>query len=371
MVLCQRECTAAAVYTQNKVQGAPITITRENISNGRAWGILVNSGNANTCNPDGLDVARKCCALAAQATGLRPEDFVLASTGVIGQALPIEPFAEGIPALVPALSEGGSTLAARAIMTTDTVEKEFAVEFTVEGTRCRLGAIGKGSGMIDPNMATMLVFLTTDANIAPDMLQQALRREVAGTLNQICIDGDMSTNDTTAILASGMAGNAPIIGEGEAFDVFCAALREVLVRMARALAADGEGATKLLECRVSGAPDESLARAIAKSVISSDLVKAAMFGEDANWGRVLCAIGYAPGAFSVEHVSVAMQSAAGQVQVCKDAAHLPYSEEQAALVLAQDVIEILVDLGQGEASGIAWGCDLSYDYVKINGDYRT
>ncbi len=371
LILADTNCAAAAVYTQNKVQGAPLTVTREHLADGRARGILCNSGNANTCAPGGLELARACCQMAAEATGLAPADFVVASTGVIGQAMPEAPFRQGIPQLAKNLSAMGGADAAAAIMTTDTVQKEYAVEFTLGGKPCRVGGTCKGSGMINPNMATMLAFLTTDAAISPAMLQAALSREIVTSLNQICVDGDTSTNDMTVLLASGRAGNAEIGAEGPDFEAFCAALSAVLQWMARALAADGEGATKLLECTVSGAPSDATARRIAKSVISSDLFKAAMFGADANWGRVLCAIGYTPGDFPVDDISVVLAGAAGSVEVCRHSAHHPYSEDEAAKILAGSDITIGINLHAGSGAGTAWGCDLSYDYVKINGDYRT
>ncbi|HBU11868.1 MAG TPA: arginine biosynthesis protein ArgJ [Clostridiales bacterium] len=371
MILCDTVCSAAAVYTQNKVKGAPIFVTQRNTADGTARGILCNSGNANTCNPDGMEVAQACCELAAKATGLAPGDFVLASTGVIGQALALAPFERGVPELVKKLSKEGGKDAARAIMTTDTSVKEFAVEFDLGGSTCRLGAIGKGSGMINPNMATMLVFLTTDAAIKPTLLQRALSDVASVTLNQICVDGDTSTNDMAAILASGLAGNACIEEPGEGYEAFCDALHNVCTKMSRALAADGEGATKLLECKVTNARTAAIAHAVAKTVIASDLFKAAMFGADANWGRALCAIGYTPGDFSAEHVSLVLKSGAGQVLVCEESAHAPYSEEEASRILAENEIEVLIDMHDGVESGVAWGCDLTYDYVKINGDYRS
>ncbi len=371
MIVSDCDCAAAAVYTQNKVYGAPIKVTRENIADGHARAVLCNSGNANTCAPGGYEFAKMCCALAAGATGLQPQDFVIASTGVIGQEMPPEPFVTGIPVLVKELSYDGSTMAAEGIMTTDTVAKQFAREFTLSGKVCRIGAIGKGSGMINPNMATMLIFLTTDAAISPAMLDKAIKNETVYSFNQICVDGDTSTNDMASILANGMAENPEISEENDDYKVFCAALHDVCVQMSRALAADGEGAGKLLECHVANAKTPELARAIAKSVISSDLFKAAMFGEDANWGRVLCAIGYTPGDFSVEHVSLVLKSKAGAVNVCENAAHKEFSEEEAAKILAEKEIEVLIDMGEGAAEGTAWGCDLTYDYVKINGDYRS
>ena len=363
--------SAAAVYTQNKVKGAPILVTRENLANGRAQAVLANSGNANTCAPGGYDFAKWSCQLAAEATGLAAEDFIVASTGVIGQALPKAPFEAGIPALAKALSENGGTDAATAIMTTDTVRKECAIAFTLGGKTCRMGAAAKGSGMININMATMLCFVTTDAAIAPSLLQKALGTVITGTLNQVYVDGDTSTNDTCAILANGLCGNAEITAAGEDYTAFCAALADVLTFVAKALAADGEGATKLLSCTVTGAADDATARVIAKTIIASDLFKAAMFGGDANWGRVLCAIGYAPGNFAVDNISVALQSDVGRVLVCQQSTHHPFSEAEASRILARPAIDVLVDMGSGRGTGTAWGCDLTYDYVKINGDYRS
>ncbi len=371
LVVADTPCAAAAIYTQNKVQGAPIAVTKAHLANGRARGYVCNSGNANTCAPGGQQLAQTCCRLAAEATGLAPEDFIIASTGVIGQALPLKPFEDGLPKLAAALSRDGHADATGAIMTTDTVRKEYAVEFTLGGRTCRLGGMCKGSGMINVNMATMLCFLSTDAAITPDMLQKALRQTAALSLNQLCIDGDTSTNDMAAIMASGFAGNREICADGEDYNAFCAALLAVLTWMARALAADGEGATKLLECMVTGAPDDATARLIAKTIISSALFKSAMFGADANWGRALCAIGYTPGNFPVDNISLTLKSRAGTVPVCKASAHLPFNEDDAAAVLFEREIQVLVDMGTANGSGTAWGCDLTYDYVKINGDYRT
>ncbi len=371
LIISEADCAAAACYTQNKVKGAPLEITRRHIENGSARGILVNSGNANTCNADGLTVAETCCELAAAATGLRADDFVVASTGVIGQALPIAPFERGLPTLAARLSRDGGTEAAKAIMTTDTIVKEFAVEFILDGKTCRMGAIGKGSGMINPNMATMLIFVTTDAAISADLLHDTLKDEVSASFNQICVDGDTSTNDMVAILANGMAGNSEITASGAELDIFSAALSDVCSRMSRSIAGDGEGATKLLECRVHNARNVKIARAIAKSIISSDLFKSAMFGNDANWGRALCAIGYTPGDFSADNVSLTLKSCAGEVLVCVGSAHREFSEELAAKVLSEREIQVLVDMNDGDSQGVAWGCDLTYDYVKINGDYRT
>lgn len=371
LILSEVNCTAAAVYTQNKVKGAPLVVSKNNLKNGMAQGILCNSGNANTCAPNGLEVAQKCCSLAAQATGLTAEDFVVASTGVIGQEMALAPFETGIPKVAAKLRREGATEAAQAIMTTDTVAKEYALAFELQGVPCHIGIIGKGSGMVQPNMATNLFFITTDVAISSAMLQQALSSITPVTFNQVSIDGDTSTNDMAVVLANGLAGNPIIQEENPDFAVFCAQMQAVCTWMCRAIAADGEGATKLLECHVKNAPTALLARAIAKSVIGSSLFKAAMFGEDANWGRALCAIGYTPGDFLVDNVAVTLQSKAGSVQVCENSAHKVYSEEEAAKILAEKEINIIVDMHNGNADGIAWGCDLTYDYVKINGDYRT
>ena len=372
MILSEKECTAAAVYTMNRVKAAPLYITMEHLEDGVARGIIANSGNANACAPEGHENAKRMCASAAAAVGLKENDFVVASTGVIGQTLNISAIEAGMGALAASLKkEGGSDDAAHAIMTTDTVKKELAFTTVIGGKTVTIGAIAKGSGMIHPNMATMLLFLTTDAAADPAVLQAALARVVPATFNQISVDGDTSTNDTVMLLASGLAGAAPLAEGTDDYETFVAALTCVAEHMCRELAGDGEGATKLLECRVTGAPDLQTARAVAKSVIHSTLFKAAMFGADANWGRVLCAIGYTPGDFDVSRTSVRLQSDAGEVFVCENAALHPYSEEEAAKVLAEREIRILVDLGDGEAAAKAWGCDLTYDYVKINGDYRT
>ena len=371
LIVSECPAAAAAVYTTNLVKGAPLTVTKRHIENGYARAVLCNSGNANTCNADGEEIAERMCALAADALGIDPTDVVVASTGVIGQPLPIAPIAAGIPALVAALSENGSDAAAEGIMTTDTVKKEIAVEFTVGGKTCRLGGIAKGSGMIHPNMATMLVFLTSDAAVSPAMLKKALSGDVQNTFNMVSVDGDTSTNDMVVLLANGRAGNAEIAEDGEDFAAFMKALNTVTTYLCRMIAGDGEGATKLLECRVSGALDDATAKRAAKSVICSSLVKAAMFGADANWGRVLCALGYAGVPIDVTGVGVSFRSAAGTVEVCRAGAGIPFSEEEAKKVLLEREIEILVTLSDGDASATAFGCDLTYDYVKINGDYRT
>ena len=371
LILSEVPASAAAVYTTNLVKGAPLTVTKAHIADGKAQAVICNSGNANTCNADGIEIAETMSGLTAEALGIRAEDVVVASTGVIGQPLPIAPIAAGIPKLAEALSTEGSSDACAAIMTTDTKEKSVAVEFEIGGKICHLGGISKGSGMIHPNMATMLVFLTTDAAVSPAMLQKALSGDIQNTFNMISVDGDTSTNDMVVILANGLAGNEEIDVEGEDFSTFMCALNTVTVQLCRMIAGDGEGATKLLECRVSGGKDEKAAKTVARSVISSSLTKAAMFGEDANWGRVLCAIGYSGADVDVHKVGVVFRSAAGDVTVCENGAGVPFSEEKAAEVLHEKEIDILITLGDGEASATAWGCDLTYDYVKINGDYRT
>ena len=371
LILSATPAAAAAVYTQNLVKGAPLTVTKEHIADGYARAVICNSGNANTCNADGIRVAEQMSHLLADALDIAPADVVVASTGVIGQPLDITPIADGIPALVAGLSADGSDAAAEGIMTTDTVKKEVAVEFTLGGKTCRIGGIAKGSGMIHPNMATMLVFITTDAAISPAMLQKALSGDIQNTFNMISVDGDTSTNDMVTVLANGMAGNAVITAEGEDYAAFMEALNTVTVALCRRIAADGEGATKLLECIVSGAADTDTAKTVAKSVICSSLLKAAMFGADANWGRVLCAIGYSGAAVDVNKVDVAFRSAKGTIPVCQNGAGIPFSEEIAKEILLENEIDILVGLNSGDAAATAWGCDLTYDYVKINGDYRT
>ena len=371
LIVSDVKANAAAVYTTNLVKGAPLTVTKSHIADGKAKAVICNSGNANTCNADGIEIAETMSSLLGNALGIDATDVVVASTGVIGQPLPIAPIALGIPPLVANLSPEGSGEACSAIMTTDTKKKEVAVEFELDGKICHLGGIAKGSGMIHPNMATMLVFLTTDAAISPEMLQAALSGDIQNTFNMTSVDGDTSTNDMVTILANGLAGNACVTAPGEDFDVFMKALNTVNVYLCRAIAADGEGATKLLECSVTGAADEDTAKTVAKSVICSSLTKAAMFGEDANWGRVLCAIGYSGAAVDVSKIGVAFRSAAGSVAVCYNGAGIPFSEEEAAKVLHEKEIDILVTLGEGEGRATAWGCDLTYEYVKINGDYRT
>ena len=370
LILSEVNASAAAVYTTNAVKGAPIAVTKAHLENGFARAAICNSGNANTCNANGVEIAESTCALLAKELGIDENDIIVASTGVIGQPLEIEPIAKGIPELVKNLCVDSAD-AAEGIMTTDTVEKIVAIEFELDSKPCRIGAIAKGSGMIHPDMATMLVFITSDVNISPAMLSKALSGDIKNTFNMTSVDGDTSTNDMVSIMANGLAGNTCIDCEGEAFDTFMKALNTVTVHLCRAIAADGEGATKLLECKVSGAADEQTAKTVAKSVICSSLLKAAMFGADANWGRVLCAIGYSGAAVDVNKVDVAFRSNAGTIAVCKNGAGVPFSEEIAKEILLEKEIEILVELNSGDAASTAWGCDLTYDYVKINGDYRT
>ncbi|MBR5900406.1 MAG: bifunctional glutamate N-acetyltransferase/amino-acid acetyltransferase ArgJ [Clostridia bacterium] len=370
LIYSQKICNAAAVYTTNLVKGAPLTVTKNNISDGKAQAVICNSGNANTCNANGIEIATQTCALLANELKINQTDVVVASTGVIGQPLDITPIANGIPELVKGLGDN-SSLAAEGIMTTDVKEKTVAVSFEIGGVECKIGGIAKGSGMIHPNMATMLVFITTDCAISSKMLSKALSTDIANTFNMISIDGDTSTNDMVTVLANGMAGNDIIDCEGENFNEFMKALNTVNVALCRMIAADGEGATKLLECKVSGAKDIDTAKTVAKSVICSSLTKAAMFGADANWGRVLCAIGYSGAKVNVDKIDVFFCSNKGEIQVCKSGSGVDFSEEKAKEILLQDEILIKVDLNDGEASSSAWGCDLTYDYVKINGDYRT
>ncbi len=371
LIVSQVPASAAAVYTTNLVKGAPLTVTRQNIANGIAQAVICNAGNVNTCNANGIEIARGMCELVHQHTGIEAGDVIVASTGVIGQPLDLTPIAEGMEKLASGLSVEGGADAAEAIMTTDTVAKEIAVEFTVGGKVCRMGGIAKGSGMIHPNMATMLVFITTDCAISPEMLQKALSGDIANTFNMLSVDGDTSTNDMVSVLANAMAGNPEITSEGAEFDVFMQALNTINVNLCRRIAGDGEGATKLLECIVTGAADAENAKIVAKSVICSSLLKAAMFGADANWGRVLCAIGYSGAKVDVSKIDVSFRSVKGEILVCKDGAGVEFSEELAKEILLEKEIEILISLGSGSFGATAWGCDLTYDYVKINGDYRT
>lgn len=371
LIFSEKRATAAAVYTTNLVKGAPLTVTKQHLKDGFAQAVICNSGNANTCNADGIEIAEKMSDCLGSALGIPAEDVVVASTGVIGQPLDIEPIKNGIPELVKALSADGSEQAAEGIMTTDTKIKEIAVSFNIGGKECKIGGIAKGSGMIHPNMATMLVFITTDCAVSREMLSKALSTDIKNTFNMVSVDGDTSTNDMVTVLANGMAENPEITADGEDFRTFMQALNTVTVHLCRMIAGDGEGATKLIECKVTGAKDEQTAKTVAKAVICSSLTKAAMFGADANWGRVLCAIGYSGADVDVNKTAVSFKSANGEIAVCENGAGIPFSEEKAKEILLEDEIEILVDFGSGNGSSTAWGCDLTYDYVKINGDYRT
>lgn len=370
LIYSENVANAAAVYTTNLVKGAPLTVTKKHLSNGKAQAVICNSGNANTCNADGIEVAEKMGEIIAQELKINSDDVIVASTGVIGQPLDITPIKNGVPTLVEGLGNN-SMEAAYGIMTTDTKVKEIAVSFEIDGVECKIGGIAKGSGMIHPDMATMLVFITTDCAISSDLLQKALSNDIKNSFNMVSVDGDTSTNDMVAVLANGMAGNKLIDSENNAYDTFMKALNTVTVYLCRMIAADGEGATKLLECKVSGAKDDATAKKVAKSIICSSLTKAAMFGADANWGRILCAIGYAKCDVDVSKVDVSFKSEKGIIDVCKMGSGIEFSEEKAKEILLMDEIEIIVNLGDGESSATAWGCDLTYDYVKINGDYRT
>lgn len=366
-------CNAAAVYTQNKVKGAPIIVTKANLekSGNKAIAVIANSKNANTCNADGVEKANRMCELVANELNIPQEQVIVASTGVIGQILPIEPIEKAVPVLAKGLCYNKHLEAATAIMTTDTVKKEYAVEFDINGVKCTVGGMAKGSGMIHPNMATTLNFITTDCAIGSELLQKALSEIVKVTYNCLSIDGDTSTNDMVCLMANGLAFNDEITEENEYFETFKAALYEVMANLTRMLAKDGEGATKLLECITSGAKDKDTAITVAKSVVCSTLFKAAMFGDDANWGRVLCAIGYADAEFDINKVDVDLKSDKGEIAVCRNGAGVEFSEEKASEVLSEDEIYILINLNDGDEQATAWGCDLTYDYVKINGDYRT
>ena len=371
MIVADKECTAAAVYTTNKVKGAPILVTKEHIDDGKARAVIVNSVNANTCNPDGYEKAKMMTELAAKETGLKAEDFIVASTGVIGQVLPIEPIANGMKELADGLTYDGNPRAVEAIMTTDTMKKEIAVQFELGGKTVTLGGMLKGSGMIHPNMATTLTFLTTDADISAELLQRALSDVVKITLNRASVDGDTSTNDMVCVLASGTAENKPVTAENGEFDKFENALYCIMMNLARMMARDGEGATKLIECSVSGADSDKTAETVAKSVICSSLFKAMIFGQDANAGRIYCAIGYSDADFDINKVDVDMASEGGRIAMGRKGCLVEFSEEEAAKILKEEVIEIIISLGDGGGSAVAWGCDLTYDYVKINGDYRS
>ncbi len=371
MILSDCDCAAAAVYTTNRVKAAPLYVTMDHLTDGKCRGVIANSGNANACCPGSKENAEKMCALAAEATGLNSGDFAVASTGVIGQTINIAAIEGGMPALTAALNYDGSDAAAQAIMTTDTVKKELALSFELDGKTVTMGAIAKGSGMIHPNMGTMLCFITTDCHISTSMLSKALHTVVPRTFNRVTVDGDTSTNDTCLVMANGKAGNVCIAEENEFYEVFAAALSELCTRLARAIASDGEGASRLITCTVVGAADEKTAEGLAKSVVGSSLVKAAMFGADANWGRVLCAMGYSGERFDPENVDVTFRSCEGEVAVCRAGQALAFDEELASRVLHAEEIVIDIALREGTGEATCWGCDLTYEYVKINGDYRS
>jgi len=371
LILSEKECTAAATYTLNRVKAAPIYVTMEHLEDGIAWGVVANSGNANACCPMSHENAKAMCEAAAAATGLTADDFVVASTGVIGQTINIAAIEAGIPAVVAKLNDNGSDSAANAIMTTDTVKKEVAISLEIGGKEVTIGAIAKGSGMIHPNMGTMLGFITTDCAITHEMLQDALHEIVPRTFNRVTVDGDTSTNDMCVVLANGMAGNPLIEWKDEDYEAFKTALEYVCRTLARAIAGDGEGASKLVTCIMSGARNEETAERLAKAVVGSSLVKAAMFGSDANWGRVLCAMGYSKAPFRPEYVDVTFQSCAGEILVCEQGEQVEFDEELAKEILSQKEVVINVELNEGDDCAECWGCDLTYDYVKINGDYRT
>ena len=371
LIVSDVRAAAAAVYTTNLVKGAPILVNQKHLADGYAQAIICNSGIANTCNANGVEMAEEMGKLVEKATGVKSDDVVIASTGVIGMPLNVTPIANGMDKLVAGLGYDNNSLAAEGIMTTDTKKKETAVSFEIDGVECRIGGMAKGSGMIHPNMATMLVFVTSDVAITSEMLQKAVSDDVKTSFNMISVDGDTSTNDTFAVLANGMAGNKLIDSEGEAYDAFCEALHKVSVDLSRKIAGDGEGATKLLECKVTGGKTDEIAKKVAKSVICSSLTKAAMFGADANWGRVLCAIGYSGADVDIEKINVSFESAKGTIEVCHNGAGVDFSEEKAKEILLENEIDILIDLNDGDFDATAWGCDLTYEYVKINGDYRT
>lgn len=371
LIVSETPCNAAGVYTSNLVKGAPVVVTKRNLLNHRAQAIICNSGNANTCNSDGIEIAEKMCRLVERVSGIKAEDVIVASTGVIGLKLNVEPIENSMGELYASLGDNSED-ANEAIMTTDTVKKSVAVEFEVGGVKCRIGGIAKGVGMVCPNMATNLIFLTSDAAIAPDVLQKILSDDVKHSFNMISVDGDQSTNDTCCIMANGLAGNRVIDGSrAEDVSAFRRALRHCTVKLSKMLAKDGEGATKLIECNVRGAKSVKMAKNVAKSVVKSSLVKAAMFGSDANWGRVLCAIGYSGENIDPCAIDVDFKSKNGLLAVCRDGFGLDFDEDFAKKVLSADEIKINVNLKLGASKASAWGCDLTYDYVKINGDYRT
>ncbi len=370
LIFSSKIANVAAVYTTNLVKGAPLVVTKNHIENGKAQAIICNSGNANTCNANGVEIAEKTCELLAKELKIDSKDVVVASTGVIGQEMSLEPFEKGMNALVSGLGDN-SNAAEEGIMTTDTIAKSVAVAFEIDGIECKIGGIAKGSGMIHPDMATMLVFITTDCAISNEMLSKALKSDIQSTFNMVSVDGDTSTNDMVVVLANGEAKNAEITSEGKAFDIFMKALNSVTIALCKMIAGDGEGATKLIECNVCGAKNEDIAKKVAKSVICSSLVKSAMFGADANWGRVLCAIGYSKCDVNVSKIDVEFVANTGKILVCKNGSGVEFSEELAKQILLEKEVNIDINLNDGTSKAIAWGCDLTYDYVKINGDYRT
>lgn len=370
LIFSSKIANVAAVYTTNLVKGAPLVVTKNHIENGKAQAIICNSGNANTCNANGVEIAEKTCELLAKELKIDSKDVVVASTGVIGQEMSLEPFEKGMNALVSGLGDN-SNAAEEGIMTTDTIAKSVAVAFEIDGIECKIGGIAKGSGMIHPDMATMLVFITTDCSISNEMLSKALKSDIQSTFNMVSVDGDTSTNDMVVVLANGEAKNAEITSEGKAFDIFMKALNSVTIALCKMIAGDGEGATKLIECNVCGAKNEDIAKKVAKSVICSSLVKSAMFGADANWGRVLCAIGYSKCDVDVSKIDVEFVASTGKILVCKNGSGVEFSEELAKQILLEKEVNIDINLNDGNSKATAWGCDLTYDYVKINGDYRT
>lgn len=370
LIFSSKIANVAAVYTTNLVKGAPLVVTKNHIENGKAQAIICNSGNANTCNANGVEIAEKTCELLAKELKIDSKDVVVASTGVIGQEMSLEPFEKGMNALVSGLGDN-SNAAEEGIMTTDTIAKSVAVAFEIDGIECKIGGIAKGSGMIHPDMATMLVFITTDCSISNEMLSKALKSDIQSTFNMVSVDGDTSTNDMVVVLANGEAKNAEITSEGKAFDIFMKALNSVTIALCKMIAGDGEGATKLIECNVCGAKNEDIAKKVAKSVICSSLVKSAMFGADANWGRVLCAIGYSKCDVDVSKIDVEFVASTGKILVCKNGSGVEFSEELAKQILLEKEVNIDINLNDGTSKATAWGCDLTYDYVKINGDYRT
>ena len=373
LIVSDEDCACAAVYTKNAVKAAHIHVDKRHLADGKARAAVINSGNANACAPMGEENAERVCAAAGKALGCRPEDVVVAATGVIGQTLNVAVIEQGMPELCAAAAHtaAGSDAAAHAIMTTDTVKKELAVETVIGGKTVRMGGIAKGSGMIHPNMGTMLCFLTTDCAISPAMIRAALKEVVCKTFNRISVDGDTSTNDSCIVLANGLAGNAEITEQGADYQAFTEALMTLCTELARKMAADGEGAKHLITCTVTGAADEKTAETVARSVISSTLTKAAIFGADANWGRVLCAMGYSGADFDPEVVDVAFASAAGDIAVCEKGRGLPFDEDLAKKILTEHDVEIRISMGAGAGTATCWGCDITYDYIKINGDYRT